>query len=163
VPARPPRKRYRDARDVGNDELLTVLRAHRFKLQPAAASLGISRTALYELIERSPSLRKAVDLDKDNTDALEKLGKVQVAEGYHHRRLLPDEPPQEVVVRIRPEMFVVGQGVGVNDQELVIVFADPKRKRQVLQPGRPAFPDFVPRPRNLCGLKLRSLLPRGIF
>ncbi|HEY6324375.1 MAG TPA: sigma 54-interacting transcriptional regulator [Thermoanaerobaculia bacterium] len=69
VPARPPRKRYRHARDVGNDELLTVLRAHRFKLQPAAASLGISRTALYELIERSPSLRKAADLTVDQIES----------------------------------------------------------------------------------------------
>jgi two-component system nitrogen regulation response regulator GlnG len=69
VPARPPRRRYRHVRDVGNDELLTVLRAHRFKLQPAAASLGISRTALYELIERSPSLRKAVDLTVEQIES----------------------------------------------------------------------------------------------
>ncbi|MBV8200786.1 MAG: sigma-54-dependent Fis family transcriptional regulator [Acidobacteria bacterium] len=62
VPPRRSRQRYRHAREVGNDELLTALRAHRFKLQPAAVSLGISRTALYELIERSPSLRKAGDL-----------------------------------------------------------------------------------------------------
>ena len=60
-------------------------------------------------------------------------------------------------------MFVVGLRIGVNDQELVVVFADAQRKRQVPQPGRPAFADFVPRPRDLRGLKLRTLLSRGIF
>jgi two-component system, NtrC family, nitrogen regulation response regulator GlnG len=69
MPARPSRRRYRHAREVGDDELLTVLRAHRFKLQPAAASLGISRTALYELIERSPSLRKAGDLTVEQIES----------------------------------------------------------------------------------------------
>ncbi|HVR06789.1 MAG TPA: sigma 54-interacting transcriptional regulator [Thermoanaerobaculia bacterium] len=64
LPRPAPRKLYRRAEEVGDEELLRALRAHRFRLQPAAASLGISRTALYDRIERSASLRKASDLTR---------------------------------------------------------------------------------------------------
>ncbi len=69
VPARPPRKHYRRAEEVDDEELLEALRAHRWRLQPAATSLGISRTALYDRIERSPSLRKASDLTRQEIEA----------------------------------------------------------------------------------------------
>jgi two-component system nitrogen regulation response regulator GlnG len=69
VPAKPPRKLYRRAEEVGDEELLKALRAHRWRLQPAAASLGISRTALYDKIERSASLRKASDLTRQEIEA----------------------------------------------------------------------------------------------
>jgi two-component system nitrogen regulation response regulator GlnG len=69
MPAKPPRKLYRRAEEVGDDELLKALRAHRWRLQPAAASLGISRTALYDKIERSASLRKASDLTRQEIEA----------------------------------------------------------------------------------------------
>jgi two-component system, NtrC family, nitrogen regulation response regulator GlnG len=61
---RPPRKRYRPAGEVGDEELLAALRTHRWRLQPAAASLGISRTALYQKIDRNPAVRKASDLSR---------------------------------------------------------------------------------------------------
>ena len=57
-----PNRRYRRAEDLSEDELLTTLRAHRWRLQPAAVALGVSRGALYDRIERSAKIRKAVDL-----------------------------------------------------------------------------------------------------
>jgi transcriptional regulator of acetoin/glycerol metabolism len=69
VPAKAPRKVYRRAEEVGDEELLRALRAHRWRLQPAAAGLGISRTALYDRIERSASLRKAADLTRQEIEA----------------------------------------------------------------------------------------------
>ena len=56
-------KRYRAAAEVSDDELIEALRAHRFRVKPTAIALGVSRTALYGLIERSRRLRKAADLD----------------------------------------------------------------------------------------------------
>ncbi|HEX4960171.1 MAG TPA: sigma-54 dependent transcriptional regulator [Thermoanaerobaculia bacterium] len=64
--ATPPahrRPEYRKKEEVGEEELLAVLRAHHFELKPAAAALGISRTVLYELIEKSSLVRKAGELD----------------------------------------------------------------------------------------------------
>jgi two-component system, NtrC family, nitrogen regulation response regulator GlnG len=68
---RRPRKLYRDRDEVGDQELLATLRAHRWRLQPAAASLGISRTALYERIEHSSSLRKAGDLSRAEIESVQ--------------------------------------------------------------------------------------------
>lgn len=56
-------RRYRPAAEVGDEELMDALRAHHFRVKPTATALGVSRTALYGLIERSGRLRKAVDLD----------------------------------------------------------------------------------------------------
>jgi two-component system nitrogen regulation response regulator GlnG len=69
APVRTPRRAYRRIQDIGDDELLAVLREHSWRLQPTAASLGISRTALYERIERSQSLRKASDLTRQEIEA----------------------------------------------------------------------------------------------
>jgi two-component system nitrogen regulation response regulator GlnG len=57
-----PARRYRDPTDVGEEELTAALRVSRWNLKATAATLGISRTSLYLLIERSPDLRKAGDL-----------------------------------------------------------------------------------------------------
>lgn len=56
-------RRYRSATEVGDEELIAALRAHHFRVKPTAAALGVSRTALYGLIERSGRLRKAASLD----------------------------------------------------------------------------------------------------
>jgi DNA-binding NtrC family response regulator len=63
-----PRKTYRRPEDVGDDEMLAVLQENRWRLQPTAARLGISRTALYQKIEKSPHIRKAADLDRDEIE-----------------------------------------------------------------------------------------------
>ncbi|MEM6456888.1 MAG: sigma 54-interacting transcriptional regulator, partial [Acidobacteriota bacterium] len=65
-PPTPPRPRqsYRPPEDVSEDELIETLRAHAFRLKPAAKALGISRTSLYALIARSDRVRKARDLDR---------------------------------------------------------------------------------------------------
>jgi len=49
--------------------LVATLRAHRFQLNHTAAALGISRTHLDALIARSPQLRKAKDLARDEIAA----------------------------------------------------------------------------------------------
>lgn len=55
--------RRRKPADISQDELLAVLRAHRWRLKRAAEELGISRPSLYVLIERCPAIRKAGDLE----------------------------------------------------------------------------------------------------
>ena len=59
-----PRPTYRRPADVGDEELLAALAANRWRLAATAAQLGLSRTALYTLIDRSAVLRKAADLDR---------------------------------------------------------------------------------------------------
>ncbi|HEX4966797.1 MAG TPA: sigma 54-interacting transcriptional regulator [Thermoanaerobaculia bacterium] len=59
------RKSYRSPEDVTDDELITALRAHRWRIQRAAAELGISRGSLYDRIEKSPRIKKAADLSSE--------------------------------------------------------------------------------------------------
>ncbi|HKH45562.1 MAG TPA: sigma-54 dependent transcriptional regulator [Thermoanaerobaculia bacterium] len=61
-PNAPIAVRRRKPADVSRDELLAVLRAHRWRLKSAAEELGISRPSLYVLIEHCPEIRKAGDL-----------------------------------------------------------------------------------------------------
>jgi len=61
--APPPRRRKPS--EIGDDELVELLRAHRFNLRGAAAALGISRTSLYALVEQCPRLRKAANLGRE--------------------------------------------------------------------------------------------------
>ena len=68
-PARPVSSGWRKPEDIRDDELLTALRANRWRLQPTAAQLGISRTSLYDRIDRSPNLRKAADLTREELEA----------------------------------------------------------------------------------------------
>jgi two-component system nitrogen regulation response regulator GlnG len=65
----PSRPAWRRPEDVREDELLAALRANRWRLQPTAAALGISRPSLYDRIDRSPSIRKAVDLGREEIEA----------------------------------------------------------------------------------------------
>ena len=59
------RPTYRNPEEIEEQELVQALKAHAFKLQPTAAALGISRTSLYALIEKSTRLRKAKDLTEE--------------------------------------------------------------------------------------------------
>jgi two-component system, NtrC family, nitrogen regulation response regulator GlnG len=69
------RSRHRSARDIGEEELLAALRAHRWRLQPTALQLGIARSSLYDLIDRSPGIRKAADLPRSDVEsAVRRLG-----------------------------------------------------------------------------------------
>jgi two-component system nitrogen regulation response regulator GlnG len=65
---RAPRKAYRSPEEVGEDELIAALRANRWRVQRAAEQLGISRTSLYDRIERSPKVRKAADLSREEIE-----------------------------------------------------------------------------------------------
>jgi two-component system nitrogen regulation response regulator GlnG len=57
------------AAEISDEELMNVLRASRFSTVEAARALGISRTTLYALIDRSPSIRKARDIGADELRA----------------------------------------------------------------------------------------------
>ncbi|MGE0326955.1 MAG: sigma 54-interacting transcriptional regulator [Polyangiaceae bacterium] len=59
------RAELRSLDEIDEDELLRVLREHDFKRDGAAKALGISRTSLYELINRSSKIRKSTDLTGD--------------------------------------------------------------------------------------------------
>ncbi len=69
-PATPPRPRksYRRADQVSDDELLAALQANRWRLKPTAAQLGIARTSLYDRIEKSPRIHKAADLTREEIE-----------------------------------------------------------------------------------------------
>jgi two-component system, NtrC family, nitrogen regulation response regulator GlnG len=67
-PARVPRRAYRRVEEISDAELLAALRAHRFRLQPTAAALGIARTSLYDRIETSPLFHKAADLSREEIE-----------------------------------------------------------------------------------------------
>jgi two-component system, NtrC family, nitrogen regulation response regulator GlnG len=67
-PAGESRKRYRSAEDVTDEELIDALRLHRWRIQRAAAELGISRGSLYDRIEKSLRIRKAADLPREEIE-----------------------------------------------------------------------------------------------
>ena len=67
-PPKEPKKSYRSPEDVTEDELLEALRANRWRIQRAAAKLGISRGSLYDRIEKSSRIRKAVDLSREEIE-----------------------------------------------------------------------------------------------
>ncbi len=60
-----PAARRRKPGDVDVEELREALRACRWKLGPTAERLGISRSSLYDLIDRTPELRRAADVPRD--------------------------------------------------------------------------------------------------
>jgi two-component system, NtrC family, nitrogen regulation response regulator GlnG len=64
-----PRPSYRRPAEVDEEELLAALAANRWKLVAAAAQLGLSRTALYTLIDRCPAIRKAAELERSEIAA----------------------------------------------------------------------------------------------
>jgi two-component system nitrogen regulation response regulator GlnG len=66
-PAPPPEERpaapvYRQPHEIGDEELLEALAAHRWRIQPTAAHLRVSRTSLYAMIDRSPQIRRASEI-----------------------------------------------------------------------------------------------------
>ncbi|MEM9553300.1 MAG: sigma-54 dependent transcriptional regulator [Acidobacteriota bacterium] len=71
VPAerRGPPRPYRSPHEVSEDELIAALRAHRFRLKPAAEQLGVSRASLYVLIDRSERVRRGSDIEASELEA----------------------------------------------------------------------------------------------
>jgi DNA-binding NtrC family response regulator len=69
TPSGRTRPAWRRPEDVREDELLEALRENRWRLQPAAAALGISRSSLYDRIDRSPNIRKAADVGREEIEA----------------------------------------------------------------------------------------------
>jgi two-component system, NtrC family, nitrogen regulation response regulator GlnG len=59
----PPALRRRSPQEIGDDELVAALRANRWEPVATAQELGISRAALYLLIDACPRTRKAADLE----------------------------------------------------------------------------------------------------
>jgi two-component system nitrogen regulation response regulator GlnG len=55
--------------EITDDALVAALAAHRWKTSAAATALGISRTTLYALMDRSTRIRKARDLERDEIAA----------------------------------------------------------------------------------------------
>ncbi len=62
------RRRLRKPAEVGEEELRSALKAHRFKLSAAAEALGVSRANLYRLIDECPAIRKAADLGREEIE-----------------------------------------------------------------------------------------------
>ena len=58
----PGRRRSRRPSEVSEEELMAALRSHRWNLKAAADALGVARTSLYLLLERSPSVRPAAEI-----------------------------------------------------------------------------------------------------
>ncbi len=72
LPARPPTRR---PGEIGEEDLVAALRANRWQTSATAAQLGISRTTLYALMDRSDSIRKGRDLSAaDIRDAHHRAG-----------------------------------------------------------------------------------------
>ncbi|MCB9539371.1 MAG: sigma-54-dependent Fis family transcriptional regulator [Myxococcales bacterium] len=68
-PADAPPSVQRPASAIEPDTLRAALRAARYELKATARALGISRTALYGLIERTPGVRTAAALSADEVRA----------------------------------------------------------------------------------------------
>ncbi len=60
---------YRKASEVSEDELIAALRTKKWDLKPAAEALGISRSVLYQLIDKSSRVRTAAQLAGDEIEA----------------------------------------------------------------------------------------------
>ena len=62
-PPPPPKPKRRKPATVGEAELITALRTHRYDLKATAEALRISRTSLYALIEKFPNVRSPGEVD----------------------------------------------------------------------------------------------------
>ncbi len=60
---------YRQPHEVDEDELLAALAANAWRIRPTAAHLGVSRTSLYAMIDRSEKIRRACDLSSEEIAA----------------------------------------------------------------------------------------------
>lgn len=70
APARPDAPKRAAKMPVDDDALVAALEAHDWKPGPTAEALGISRTTLYALIERSSRVRKARDVTDAELDSV---------------------------------------------------------------------------------------------
>jgi len=69
------RRLLRNPAEVSEKELRAALRTHHWKLSATAEALGVSRTALYRLIDECPAIRKAADLGREEIEeALRRCG-----------------------------------------------------------------------------------------
>ena len=68
VPARASAPRRRSPQEVSDNELVATLRANRWEPVATAGQLGISRAALYLLIDACPRTRKATDLERPEVE-----------------------------------------------------------------------------------------------
>jgi two-component system, NtrC family, nitrogen regulation response regulator GlnG len=65
----------RDMGDISDDELLAALRANGWRAGDAAAQLGVSRSSLYNLIDRSKRIRKVKDISETELrDVFDRFG-----------------------------------------------------------------------------------------
>ena len=67
--AAPAVRTSRAPADIGDAELVAALRANGWKVGPTARALGIARSSLYLLIDRSRSIRKARDVSAEEIAA----------------------------------------------------------------------------------------------
>jgi two-component system, NtrC family, nitrogen regulation response regulator GlnG len=94
--------------EVTPERLLAALREHGWKTGAAAAALGISKTTLYGLMERTPGLRKARDLSAD-----EILAQRDAAGGDVERMAAALEVSRRgLVLRMRELGLETGRGRG---------------------------------------------------
>jgi two-component system, NtrC family, nitrogen regulation response regulator GlnG len=71
----PARTVFRSPQDVSEEELLAALAANRWQPRATADQLGISRPSLYFLLDTFPSVRKAMDLSREEiAEAAERCG-----------------------------------------------------------------------------------------
>ena len=63
-PVREPARRRRSPQEISDEELVAALRANRWEPVATAGQLGISRAALYLLIDACPHTRKASNLER---------------------------------------------------------------------------------------------------
>src|SRR5262249_48979278 len=75
APQAPIRSTGRRPAEIGEDELIEALRMHGWRTGATADALGISKTSLYVLIEKSTRIRKAADLSREElSQSLEECG-----------------------------------------------------------------------------------------
>ncbi|MCP4656640.1 MAG: hypothetical protein GY856_14600 [bacterium] len=65
---RAPAKPHRDPDDVDPAKILAVLRRHKWMVSRAAEELGMARASLYKWMDRSPDVRKASDLSREEIE-----------------------------------------------------------------------------------------------
>jgi two-component system nitrogen regulation response regulator GlnG len=63
---------YRDPNEVPESEMIEALLRHGWKVGAAAKALRVSRTSLYALIDRSPRVRKATDIPREELEATDR-------------------------------------------------------------------------------------------
>ena len=75
APAQPKRPSYRPPSEVDEDELVAALADNRYLVKPTAQQLGVSRSSLYSLMDKSSRVRKASELTREEIEAsLERTG-----------------------------------------------------------------------------------------